>query len=87
MISYVTSDDNYGEDDLGDKVPLELLQDYIHESSIKGHHSGDFPGSPELKNLPSSERDMGLIHCQGTKIPHASGQLSPHAPTTEFSAK
>ena len=45
---------------------------------------GDFPGSPVLKNLPSNERDVGLIHGQGTKIPHASGQLNLHAPTTEF---
>ena len=40
MISYVTSDDNYGEDDLGDKVPLGLLRDYIRESSIKATTQG-----------------------------------------------
>ena len=40
---------------------------------------GDFPGGPVVKNLPSSEGVAGLIHGQGTKIPHAVGQLSPSA--------
>ena len=30
----------------------------------------DFPGSPGVKNLPSSVGDEGLIPGQGTKIPH-----------------
>ena len=29
----------------------------------------DFPGSPVVKNLPSTTEDMGLIPGQGTKIP------------------
>ena len=29
----------------------------------------DFPGSPLVKNLPSTTEDMGLIPGQGTKIP------------------
>ena len=37
----------------------------------------DFPGGPVDKNLPSNAGDAGLIPCQGTKISHASGQLSP----------
>ena len=37
----------------------------------------DFPGGPEVKNLPSNAGNMGLIPDQGTKIPHAMGQLSP----------
>ena len=36
-----------------------------------------------VKNLPSSAGDMGLIPGQGTKIPHISGQLSPHTETIE----
>ena len=36
-----------------------------------------------VKNLPSSEGVAGLIHGQGTKIPHALGQLSPSVATTE----
>ena len=37
-----------------------------------------------VKNLPSNEGDVGLIPGQGTKIPHAMGQLSPHTTTTEL---
>ena len=44
---------------------------------------GDFPGGPVVKNLPSSAGDTGLIPGQGTNIPHAVGQLSPHVTTTE----
>ena len=43
----------------------------------------DFPGGPVVKNLPSNAGDAGSIHGQGTKIPHAAGQLSPHTTTTE----
>ena len=44
---------------------------------------GDFPGGPVVKNLPSNAEDVGLIPGQGTKIPHAAGQLSLHAITRE----
>ena len=37
-----------------------------------------------LKNLPSNAGDMGSIPVQETKIPHAVGQLSLHATTTEL---
>ena len=43
----------------------------------------DFPGSPVVKNLPSKVGDAGSIPDQGTKIPHATGQLSSYATTTE----
>ena len=43
----------------------------------------DFPGGPVVNNLPSSSGDVGSIPGQGTTIPHAAGQLSPHAATTE----
>ena len=43
----------------------------------------DFPGGPVVKNLPSKAGDMGSIPSRGTKIPHAVGQLSPHASTRE----
>ena len=39
----------------------------------------DFPGGPVVKNLPSNAGDAGLIPGWGTKTPHATGQLSPHA--------
>ena len=37
----------------------------------------DFPGGPVVKNPPYNAGDAGLIPGQGTKIPHAAGQLSP----------
>ena len=43
----------------------------------------DFRGGPVVKNPPSSTGDMGSIPGQGAKIPHAAGQLRPHAATTE----
>ena len=44
----------------------------------------DFPGGPVVKNLPSSAGDVDSIPGQGTKIPHATGQLSPRATSTEL---
>ena len=44
----------------------------------------DFPGGPVVKNLPCNAGDAGSIPGQGTKIPHAAGQLSPCATTTEL---
>ena len=44
----------------------------------------DFPGGPVVKNPPFNAGDVGSIPGQGTKIPHAAGQLSPHATTTEL---
>ena len=32
-----------------------------------------------VKNLPSNAGGMGSIPSQGTKTPHATGQLSPNA--------
>ena len=37
----------------------------------------DFPGGPVFKNLPCNAGEVILSFCQGTKIPHAVGQLSP----------
>ena len=44
----------------------------------------DFPGGPVVKDPPSSAGDVGSIPGQGTKIPHALGQLSPCTTTTEL---
>ena len=41
------------------------------------------PGGPVVKNPPSNAGDAGSIAAWGTKIPHATGQLSPRATTTE----
>ena len=45
--------------------------------------SWDFPDGPVVKNPPSSAGDAGSIPGRETKIPHAAGQLSPRAATTE----
>ena len=51
--------------------------------TIKKQYSWDFPRGPVVKNPPYNAGDTGLTHGQGTKIPHATGQLSPCAATTE----
>ena len=45
---------------------------------------GDFPGGPVVKNPPYNARGSGSTPGQGTKIPHAAGQLSPCTTTTEL---
>ena len=44
----------------------------------------DFSGGPGVKNLPSNAGDAGLNTGQGTKIPHAAGQLSLCSTTIEL---
>ena len=36
-----------------------------------------------LKNLSANAEDAGSIPIWGTKMPHATGQLSPHTATTD----
>ena len=43
----------------------------------------EFPGGPVVKNPPYSAEDVGSNPSQGTKIPHATGQLNPRPTTTE----
>ena len=43
----------------------------------------DFPGGQVVKDPPSNAGDVDSVPGQETKIPHAAGQLSPHAATTE----
>ena len=51
--------------------------------SLKNFYSQDFPGGPVVKDPPSNAGDVGSIPSQGTKIPQATGQLSPRTTTTE----
>ena len=37
-----------------------------------------------VKNPPSNAGDVGSIPGRGTRFPHAAGQLSPRATTTEL---
>ena len=50
------------------------MEQLLHTIEIK---SGDFPGGPMVKNLPSNAKDMGSIPGQGTKILHTAWQISP----------
>ena len=43
----------------------------------------DFPGGPVVQNPPSKTQDVGSILGQGTKIPHAAGQLTKPVPQLE----
>ena len=52
--------------------------------SVKIKKLRDFPGDPVVKNLPSNAGGVGSMPGRGTKIPHAAGQLSPCAATTEL---
>ena len=49
----------------------------------KTNLSGNFPCGPVVKSLPSNAGVTGLIPGWGTKILHASGQLSWRFPTRE----
>ena len=51
---------------------------------FRGWRHRNFPGGPVVKNLPPNARDKGSSPGQGTKIPHALGQLSLYATTTEL---
>ena len=54
------------------------------EKSYEKGMNRNFAGGPEVKNPPSNAGVTGLIPSGGTKISHASGQLSLHATTTEL---
>ena len=55
----------------------------LNNNKHKNNIPGDFPGGPVVKNLLSNAGHMGLIPGWGTNIPHAMGQPSPRATTTE----
>ena len=63
-------------------MQIKTTMRYPPHTSQNGHH-WDFPGGPVVKNLPYNAGHAGPIPGQGTKIPHAVGQLSPCATTTE----
>ena len=61
---------------------MEYL-DQTPKANLKISGFWDFPVSPVVKNLPCNAKDMGSTPGQGTKIPHATEQLSLYATTTE----
>ena len=50
-------------------------------------HWRDLLGVPAVKNPPSNAGDAGSIPDQGTKIPHAAGQLSLGATAIELARR
>ena len=50
---------------------------------LKNPIVGEFPGDPVVKTPPSNAGSEGSIPGWGTKIPHATEQLSLRATTTE----
>ena len=62
----------------------------VQESTVSGtkeiQKTDGFPGGPVVKDLPSNAGDLGSIPGQGTKIPNAVRQLSPHGTTREAHA-
>ena len=54
------------------------------KNSKKIKKAWEFLGGPVVKNLPYNAGDTGLIPGQGTKNPHATGQLSPRATTAKL---
>ena len=76
----------------GQKYKSKVSTGHVPSGSFRGEsvplpfqisRGWDFPGGPVVKNLPSNTGDVGSISGWGTKIPHAAGQLSPCATTTE----
>ena len=59
------------------KTPLNVKR-YTKSKGMKG-----LPGGPVVKIPPSNAGDMGPIPGWGTKISHATGQLSLRTATTE----
>ena len=57
----------------------ELLS--IQLPLLKGKYNWDFPGGLVVKNSATSARKACSVSAQGTKIPHALGQLNPQAAT------
>ena len=65
-------------------LSVSLYTWVVPQNYFKISLTGDLPGGPVVKNPPCNAGDPGLIPGQGTKIPHAVGQLSPRTTTTEL---
>ena len=61
-----------------------LTLTFLQWTFVQNDVSRDFPGGPVVKNPPYNAGDTGSIPGQGTKIPHAAGQLRPPTTTTEL---
>ena len=64
---------------LSDLLHVICLSMSLQMSILRMNNFWDFPGRPVVKNPPCNAGDSGLIPGQGTKVTHATGQLSLHA--------
>ena len=64
-------------------LPIIVKSLKLPKCSSKREGLEDFPHGPVVKNPLSDTGDVGSIPGWGTKIPHAMGQISPRATTTE----
>ena len=63
---------------VGHDLATEQQHTFEYETSkAKNNANRGFPGGPVVQNLRSNAGDMDLITGEGTKIPHAMGQLRP----------
>ena len=56
---------------------------FLRSSGLKNTSGGGLPWCPVVKNPPSNTGDTGSIPGQGTKIPQAQEQVSPHTARKE----
>ena len=56
---------------------------FRNEGEIKTLPHRKLPGGSVVKNPPANAGDIGSILCPESKIPHATGKLSPRATTTD----
>ena len=68
---------------MGDSVKYPVIN---HTGKEHKKECGDFAGGPVVKNSPSNAGDTGSNPGQGTKILHATGQLSPLTASTKARA-
>ena len=67
----------------GRSILKEALETMVIHTNCLKLISGDFPGSPVIRNLPYSSGGAGSIPGTGTKIPCDTAQLSPQVTATE----
>ena len=58
-----------------------------HVSELRCESSGDFPGGPVIKTLPSNARDEGSKSGRGAKMPHAPGPKSQNIKQKQYCIK
>ena len=66
---------------------LRIESSSNHVSELRCESSGDFPGGPVIKTLPSNARDEGSKSSRGAKMPHAPGPKSQNIKQKQYCIK